>query len=813
MRDEDELDRLIDKLTPEAKVALLTGADTWRTAAEPAVELRPWVMSDGPAGVRGPSWDERHTAVLLPSATALAATWDEPLVERLGSLLALEARRKGVHVVLAPNLNLHRSPLGGRHFECFSEDPELTGRMGAALVRGIQAHQVAATAKHYVANDSETDRLSVDVRVDERTLREVYLAPFEAAVAAGVRFVMAGYNAVNGTTTTASSLLRSPLRTEWGFAGVVVSDWGAARSTGECARAGLDLVMPGPEGVWGEALVRALERGEVDRRLVDDKVRHLLRGADWLGALGPMPLPGRRPRPRPGAVRALVRRAAAAGTVLLANRNVLPLDAEGLTTVAVIGARAAHTRTQGGGSAGVFPEGEVGVLDGVRAWLRGRATVVHAPGPALAGPPPVLDGTWCTAPDSGAPGVLLRVLDADETVLHSEHRFCARQLEPPLPPGAHTVEIRARLGPRASGRWTLGIAGFGRMTLHLDGAELLAGDFPKDTDDPALIHVTPPIHRVSAELVAGTSPLLVARRELAPDTGRALVVSAAPPAPDTATALAAAARAAHAADAAIVVVGTTEDDECEGRDRTHLRLGSDQDALVRAVAAANPRTVVIVNSGGPVEMPWRREVGALLLSWFPGQEGGSALADVLFGRTEPGGRLPTTWPAVLQDAPVVDTRPREGRLAYTEGPHIGHRGWLRAGRTPAYWFGHGLGYTTWAYEEVTGPSSVRAGESFTVRVRVRNTGTRAGREVVQVYLARPGATVEYPERWFAGYAAVRARPGETVTASVDVPARALRYWDERTGRWRTEPGTCRVLAGPSAGDVPLAREVELTPAD
>lgn len=205
-------------------------------------------MSDGPASVRGPSWDERSTAVLLPSATALAATWDDPLVERLGSLLALEARRKGVHVVLAPNLNLHRSPLGGRHFECFSEDPELTGRIGAALVRGIQAHVVAATAKHYVANDSETDRLTVNVRVGARALREVYLAPFEAAVAADVRFVMAGYNAVDGATMTANPLLSDPLRSEWGFDGVVVSDWGAARTTLDTARAGLDLVMPGPDG-------------------------------------------------------------------------------------------------------------------------------------------------------------------------------------------------------------------------------------------------------------------------------------------------------------------------------------------------------------------------------------------------------------------------------------------------------------------------------------------------------------------------------------------------------------------------------------
>ncbi|MBP0457213.1 glycoside hydrolase family 3 C-terminal domain-containing protein [Streptomyces montanisoli] len=808
MHEDDEIDRLMGKLTLTEKVTLLTGADTWSTAAEPSVELRPFTMSDGPAGVRGPSWDERHTAVLLPSATALAATWDEPLVERLGSLLALEARRKGVHVVLAPNLNLHRSPLGGRHFECLSEDPELTGRIGAALVRGIQAHGVAATAKHYVANDSETDRLTVDVRVGGRALREVYLAPFEAAVAAGVRFVMAGYNAVEGTTMTASPLLSAPLRTEWGFDGAVVSDWGAVRTTGDTAQAGLDLAMPGPAEAWGEALVRAVEEGHVTQQAVDDKVRHLLTQAHWLGRLGGA-LPRALPPPRSDTERALVRRAAAAGTVMLANRGTLPLDARSLAKVAVIGSHAVRTRLQGGGSAGVFPTAEVSILDGVRSLLRGRAKVVAVPGPAPEGPPPPLDAALCTDPGSGAPGVLLRVLDAEGNQLCAVHRASGRQLEPPLAPGAHTVEISAHLHPHESGAWTFGVAGFGRISLRLDEEEVLAGDFPKDTDDPATIHVTPPVHTAVAELTVGTAPLLVARRELTPGTGRALVVGAGPPAPDVAVALEEAAQAAGEADASIVVVGTTEHDECEGRDRVRLALEPGQDALVRAVIAANPRTVVVVNSGGPVEMPWRQEAGALLLAWFPGQEGGQALADVLFGRSEPGGRLPTTWPAALDDSPVTDTRPSGGRLDYAEGLHVGHRGWLRALRTPAYWFGHGLGYTTWAYEQLTGPTDIRAGDPFTVCVRVRNTGGRAGREVVQVYLARPGAAVEYPERWFAGYTAVHARPGEAVTAQVHVPARLLRHWDEEASRWRTEPGRCRVLAGRSAGDLPLELGVEL----
>lgn len=249
--DDSTLDRHMGKLTLEQEVRLLTGTTTWCTAGEGGIGLREMVLSDGPAGVRGETWDERRPSALLPSASALAAMWDGPLVEECGGLLAAEAVRKGVDVVPAPTPNLHRIPLGGRHFGCFSEDPELAGRTGAALIRGIQAHGVAATAKHYVANDSGTDRLTVDVRVSERTLREVYLAPFEAAVEAGVRLVRAGYNSVNGATMTARPLLADPLKQEWGFDGVVVSDRGAVRSTEEPARATLDLVMPGPRSPCG----------------------------------------------------------------------------------------------------------------------------------------------------------------------------------------------------------------------------------------------------------------------------------------------------------------------------------------------------------------------------------------------------------------------------------------------------------------------------------------------------------------------------------------------------------------------------------
>nr|WSW65506.1 glycoside hydrolase family 3 C-terminal domain-containing protein [Streptomyces sp. NBC_00995] len=797
MRD-DMLDRLIGKLSLAQKVRLLTGLTTWRTAGEETIGLRQMVFSDGPAGVRGEAWDERRTSALLPSASALGASWDEQLLRELGGLLASEAIRKGVDVVLAPNLNMHRTPLGGRHFECYSEDPELTARTGAALIRGIQDRGVAATAKHFVANDSETDRLHADVRMDDRTLHEVYLTPFEAAVRAGVWLVMAGYNSVDGATMTAHPLLAETLKGEWGFDGVAVSDWAAVRTTEAPARAALDLAMPGPESPWAQHLVRAVEGCLVPEAAIDDKVRCVLRLAERVGALQGA---RRRPLVRTNATRQLLRRAVAAGTVLVRNEGVLPLDPGVSSTVAVIGEHAASPRVQGGGSAGVFPIAVVTPLDGIRARLRGRGRVVYAPGPSLMVPPSPLGADRCTDPRSKEPGVLLRCLDAEGRELSAERRLSGRQLEPDLPPGAHTVEISALLRPRTSGTWTFGIGGFGRLTLSIDGNRVVDAATPCDSDDPAIVHLDPPLHTARTHLERLRTVHLVATRELVSGTGRAVVVAAAPPERDPAAALAEAVEAARAADAVIVVVGTAEHSETEGRDRRDLALGYQQDELVRAVAAANPRTVAVVNSGGPVELPWRDDVGALLLTWFSGQEAGAGLADVLFGRSEPGGRLPTTWAASLADAPVTQTRPVGGRLDYTEGLHVGYRAWLREERRPAYWFGHGLGYTTWEYAHMDAPAQIEAGAPFTVRVTLRNTGGRPGREVVQVYLARPGSSVERPERWLAGYAAVRADPGHSVTAEVIVAPRALQHWSPDDRSWHTEPGEFGLMAGRSAGSI------------
>ena len=811
----------IARLTLEQKIGLLSGESVFRIAAEPAVGLRAMVTSDGPIGVRGERWDERDTALALPSATAMAATWNAGLVERLGGVLAAEARRKGVSVLLAPTLNLHRSPAGGRHFECFSEDPLLTAEIGAAYIRGVQGGGVAATAKHYVANDSETDRLTLDAHVDARTLREVYMAPFEAAVRGGVWVVMSAYNAVNGTTMSESPLLAEPLKGEWGFDGVLVSDWGAVRSTVPSASSVQDLAMPGPNTHWGAPLLAAVRDGEVSEAAVDEKLRRIFRLAARVGALDaldPLDAPAHpspaSSSPAPDTVSNLLRHAAAAGSVLLRNEGgLLPLDAGDLRKIAVIGPNAATARIQGGGSASVFPKSTVSPLAGIRAALEGVAQVEYAAGAHISVRPTPLVPESSSDPLTGEPGVRVRYLDADGAEVHTEHRLSGRVLEPTIDfatiSHARTVEVSARMVPDTGGGWQIGVVGLGAITLHVDGEPLIDEVVVPESDDPTYVHVAPSFRQAVVETRPGVPLDLVARRSLDPDAGLAVALTADPPRRDPDDELGAAVELAKGCEAAVVVVGTTAEIESEGFDRTSLALPGRQDELVAAVAAVNPRTVVIVNSGGPVLLPWRDDVAAVLLSWFPGQEAGDGLADVLFGTEEPGGRLPTTWGAAESDVPILDTTPRDGVLDYTEGLHIGYRAWLKTQNhtEPMYWFGHGLGYTTWEYDTVTAPENVGADELFTLEVTLRNTGERPGREVVQVYLSRAESSIDRPVRWLAGYNAVEAAPGESVTARITVAPRAFQHWSIESDAWLTERGEFTVLVGRSVANVPLSAAV------
>ncbi|HKT05156.1 MAG TPA: glycoside hydrolase family 3 C-terminal domain-containing protein [Rugosimonospora sp.] len=797
-----DIDALLGKLSLEQKARLVTGADFWTLHPEPTVGLRAVAVSDGPVGVRGTVDDERDTSANLPSPTALAASWDTDLLARLAGLLAAEARRKGVDAVLGPTINLHRSPLGGRHFECYSEDPLLTARLGTAYVRAMQARGVGATPKHYVANDSETERFTLDARLDERSLRELYLRPFEDIVRdADPWLVMAAYNGVNGHTMTESPLLAEPLKGEWGFSGVVVSDWLATRDTVAAGNAALDLAMPALNSPWADgALLAAVRAGTVSEQALDAKVRRILVLAARVGALEGAPSAQTVAAPD---IPALLREAAAAGSVLLANPSgVLPLDARALRRVAVLGPNAVQARTQGGGSATVHPAYTVSPLDGLRAALPG-VELVHVAGARVVSGLQTVDWEVATDPESGRSGTRHEVLAADGSVLDGQHRRAGRVTDLRLGAEAATaVRIRCRLRADEPGEWQFGFTGVGAYRLAVNGETVLDGTLVPDLGvEVTSVFADPPQQKVARMLAAGEEVDLALTYDVFPDMPMLLAaLGYERPALDAEAELARAAGAARGADAVIVVVGTTNKVESEGFDRTGLALPGRQDDLVRAAAAANPRTVVVVNAGSPVLMPWRDEVAAVLLSWFGGQEMGNALADVLLGAAEPGGRLPTTWPVRLEDVPVLDTTPVQGVLAYAEGIHIGYRAWLRAGTTPAYPFGHGLGYTTWAYEELAVSGAVAS-------VRLRNTGTRVGKEVVQVYLSRPDSAVERPVRWLAGFAVVRAEPGEPVTVEVPLDPRVFQHWSVDAHAWTGEPGVFELYAGRSVTDTPLRGEV------
>ncbi|MCR6488461.1 glycoside hydrolase family 3 C-terminal domain-containing protein [Amycolatopsis sp. OK19-0408] len=802
---ERDIRALLGKLDLRQKVRLLTGADFWRTHAEPAIGLRAMVLSDGPAGVRGRSFDERDPSLSLPSGTALGATWDTALARRYGAALGAEARRQGVDVVLGPTINLQRTPLGGRHFEAFAEDPLLTAELATAYVEGVQAAGAAATPKHFVANDAETDRFTVDNRIDERALREVHLAAFEAVVVrARAWLVMSAYNSVNGTTMSEHELLRDPLSRDWGFDGVVVSDWTAVRSTVAAANAAQDLVMPGPEGPWGQRLVDAVRAGEVPEAAVDEKVLRLLRLAARVGALDTLPPAVPVPPPAEDGA-ALAREVAAGGMVLARNDGSLPWSPERLGSVAVLGQNAVRARTQGGGSATVRPREVISPLAGLRAAL-GAEVVRYRLGATVTEGVLAFDPAELTNPVTGRAGVRVRFLAEDGAELGSEDRLAAALVWlDDLPAGTHTIELRT-VWDAPAGTHHVGASALGGLVLTVDGAEVLDAVTDADGDLLGAAFLAPPAVTAAVGFAGGAAEIVVRYTSGAgPDLPlRAVTFGTATVPADADAEIAAAAALAAGSDVALVVVGTGETIESEGFDRTSLALPGRQDDLVRAVAAANPRTVVLVNSGAPVLLPWRDEVAAVLFGWFGGERFGEAVADVLLGVREPGGRLPASWPATGDERSVLSGVPADGVVPYAEGVHIGHRGWLRNGDRPAYPFGHGLGYTSWELRGARAPGQVTEGEPVPIAVELANTGARPGRQVVQVYLSRPHSALDRPARWLAGWALVDAPPGPA-TATVTLPPRAFQHWED--GAWRTEPGPFTVHIGTSATDTPLATRV------
>ena len=783
---------LIKSLDLSAKVTLLTGASTFTLAAEESIGLGEVRLSDGPTGVRGLKFTGGRIVALFPNATLLASSWNEDSLREVGRLLAEEALAQRIHVVLGPTINLHRTPLGGRLFEAYSEDPLLTGKLAAAYVRGMQELGVGATLKHLVANESETERNTMDSVVDEATLREVYLLPFEIAVTdADAWSIMVAYNDVNGVAATEHGHVNNEVvKGEWGYRGLIMSDWFATRTAGPAANGGLDLVMPGPRGPWGDALVAAVRAGEVDESVIDDHLARLLLLAERVGALGtPRDYPDDLPAPASAARREQLTRLAAQGmTVLSNNEQSLPLGRS--QTVALIGRHAVETIDMGGGSAQVNPPYQVSVAEGLTALLGDQVTVVD--GVEVRTRPVPARGGFLTDPVTGRPGIRVTLFDADGTEL--EQRYAANAttmvgMDDDFEGTVVAAVLRGRIGQ--AGAVELGVLGAGDWTVRVGGGES-AHELRTSGAGFGEEVLTPPLHTQSYQVEEGD--LLDATVRLTGDMGLFGLIAhrAARAAVD---AIDEAVRAAAAADVAVVVVGLTEEQETEAVDKSTLRLPGAQDALVEAVAGAAHRTVVVVNAATPVLMPWLDRVDAVVWAGLPGQEGGHAVAAALLGDIEPAGRLVTTFPAADDRSPAWSVTPVDGKLAYTEGPFIGYRGHF-AGKaaTPAFWLGHGLGYGTWEYTD----ARLVPGHSPGVTVTVTNTGPRASREVVQVYF-RPAAEDEAVR--LVGWRGVEVAPGESARVRVATDARLWRKWDTSAGRWGSVGAGGELLIARGLGDI------------
>ncbi|HVA42602.1 MAG TPA: glycoside hydrolase family 3 C-terminal domain-containing protein [Acidimicrobiales bacterium] len=838
----DHLAGLAGELDTDEQIGLLAGQDTWTIRPIPAIGLGALKMSDGPNGIRGVDFVGGAPSLLFPSGTALASTWNPALVEEVGRALGQEAHSKGAHVHLAPTVNLHRGPLGGRNFECFSEDPFLTARMAVAYIQGVQSEGVASCVKHLVANDYEFERFTMSSEVDKRVLREVYLRPFEAALLeAGSWSVMSAYNKLWGTWCGEHRwLLTELLRDEWGWDGVVISDWGGTHTTAEALAAGLDIEMPGPSVFRGQKLAQVVGEGMASVDHVRRAAERVLRLAERTGVLdGPAAIgagggssagagtggagvdgmAGAEERFDDDPARTdVARRAAVEGIVLLRNEAVdgapvLPLAAGGLKRLAVIGPNAAEVHAMGGGSARVRPPYLISPLKGLTEALPG-VEVVHEAGCPPATVAAALERSRMRVPegrdDAGAEGLLLSFFGGRElsgapiqtrVVRRSNLMWLGGR--PPLPgvdPDDWSASAELVYLPRVPGLHHLHIRGGGRIRVLIDGAAVYEGEDSPERD-PVPLRLEPGQDTViGVEIVPPTPmPFLLGcdiRIEEPSDPAR----------PAQAAALAA------SADAAVVVVGLDGDIESEGRDRTYYPLPAVQEDLIRQVVAANPKTVVVVNTGSPVEMAWAAAVPAVVQLWCAGQEAGRALADVLTGAAEASGRLPTTLASRIEDTPAYVFWPGQspglepGLAPYSEGLHLGYRHYLKNSVEPQFWFGHGLSYTIFAY----GPLAAAGADGGGIRatVSVTNTGERAGAEVVQLYLARPGSAVERPAAALAAFEKVWLDPGQTAEVVLDVAARELAHWDEGTG-WTQEGGAVEVRVGSSASAIHGRARVQL----
>ncbi len=818
---DQQVEKLLAQMTLEEKIDYVSGTG-FGTRAIARLNVPAFKMADGPMGVRN------YGPATVPAAGInLAATWDAALAQRVGEQIGRDARAKGVHFLLGPGLNIYRAPMNGRNFEYYGEDPYLAAHIAVGFIEGVQTNGVSATAKHFMGDNSEYARHTTNDIMDERTMREIYLAAFEAAVKeAHVGAVMDSYNLVNGEHMTQNSWLNSDiLKKEWRFQGVLMSDWFATYDGVAAGASGMDLEMPSGQFMNRETLLPAVRHGKISEAAIDDKVRRILQlaiASHWLErdqtdtSIPRYNLEGRR----------VALEAASEGIVLLKNDgNLLPLDKKSIKSIAVIGPDAYPAVPVGGGSAGVRPFNAVSFLEGIANELGPGVRSYYDRGvPELSD---LAESTTLSTDESGrSPGMLAEYfsnenLEGEPAERHTDAHInfgAAPNAELGFGPAAYPSNV-------GSARWTgyfsasaagaydffaqsTGEAG-GFYRVYLDG-KLILDDW---TECRTMVGVA------TENLTAGPHKVVVEHRDRPTWLGARFRFGIAR---QGTYVNATAEKMAASADAVVLAVGFNPDSESEGADRT-FQLPPGQDELIERIAALNKRTIVVVTSGGSVDMRgWLDRVPALLEAWYPGQEGGTALAQVLFGDANPSGRLPVSFERRWEDNPVHDSyypEPGTDRVAYKEGVFVGYRGYQNNGTRPLFPFGYGLSYTTFRYGNLSvrpvnasgrDNSEGKPSLAYEVSFDVTNTGSRDGADVAEVYVGEVQSKVPRPPRELKSFARVNLRASATQHVAVTLDRRAFAYFDAALHQWRVDPGEFTIFVGRSSDDVQLRTTITLT---
>jgi beta-glucosidase len=760
-----------------------TTTESREVPAIPSLCIPALLLTNGSAGISTNS-PAQEPATALPAPISLAATWSQADAKRYGVVEGIEALDQGRNDIEGPDINIARVPENGRTFEAYGEDPYLDGQIATGDIEGIQSKGVIATAKHFDANNQETNRATIDELISQRTLEEIYFPAFEAAVEAGVGSIMCALNQVNSSYSCDSPALIGELENEWGFKGFVVSDFSAIHSTVAAADAGTDLELPSAD-YFGAALESAVENGQVTKATLDGMVERILRSMFALGLFD-------RPAPAQHAINATAdgaasRQLADDGTVLLKNDNdILPLS--GQRSIAVIGPEAGVASAGGDGSAKVAPLYTVSPLQAITRQARSSGVTVNAsvdpqvnlladegegdaiPSYALTPASGAGHGLtvqyWNNSSFSGTPAVTTTAPFIDQNVMPPQGVDSG---------STYSVRWTGTLTPRTTGSYTLSLTSDGGSSLYLNGSKLISdgGGFPAGTDTATVQLTAGTAYQIEVNWVtSNTEPI---------ELGWQLPAGADNPLIDQAVA------AAEKSDVAVVFVG---DEETEGVDRPNLELPGFQDQLIEAVAAANPDTVVVLNTGGPVLMPWLSQVKGVIEAWYPGEEDGDAIAPVLFGEVNPSGKLPITFPSSETDVPANTPQQYpgvDGVADYSEGLEVGYRYDDANNLTPLFPFGYGLSYTRFAFSHLTVSRSQ-------VTASVTNTGDRAGTEVAQLYVGDPASAGE-PPRQLKGFQRVDLRPGQTATVRFQLTSSDLAYWNNG---WTVAPGTYQIYVGDSS---------------